>query len=155
MKSKCFEHKIVDCLPEPLAPSILYTTREGDLAAHLCACGCGQEVITPLLATGWRLMLGHEGASLEPSIGNWTLPCRSHYFITGGRVIWEGDMSQSAIDRGRARDQARKAKYYAEPADGAPGSAPAPRPEAGAPPVTSPDTSIWLHLWNWLRALFR
>lgn len=155
MKTKRFEHKIVDCLPDPLVPSVLYTTREGDLAAHLCACGCGSEVITPLLATGWRLTMDRAGASLDPSIGNWTLPCRSHYFITGGRVIWEGDMSQAVVDRGRARDQARKKRYYAERAGEGRAVAPAPQPEELAVPPPSPDSSISMRLWNWLRPLFR
>lgn len=155
MKTTRFEHKIVDCLPEQLAPSVLYTTREGDLAAHLCACGCGSEVITPLLATGWRLAMDRAGVSLDPSIGNWTLPCRAHYFITGGRVIWEGNMSQAAIDRSRARDQARKKRYYTERADEGLAVAPAARPEELAVSPTSPDTSISMRFWNWLQSLFR
>ena len=28
--------------------------------------------------------------SLNPSIGNWSYPCRSHYWIKGNRVVWDG-----------------------------------------------------------------
>jgi hypothetical protein len=28
--------------------------------------------------------------SLTPSIGSWSLPCHSHYFLTRGKVRWAG-----------------------------------------------------------------
>lgn len=102
-----------ESLPEQLEPATLYVSQERDLAAHLCACGCGKEVVTPLSSAGWSFELRGARASLYPSIGNWALPCRSHYFIRDGAVLWARDMSEEAIANGRRRDRARKARYYA------------------------------------------
>ncbi|WP_425342947.1 DUF6527 family protein [Rhizobium etli] len=46
--------------------------------AHLCACGCRTEVITPLSPTDWRFTFNGKTISVEPSVGNWSLTCRSH-----------------------------------------------------------------------------
>lgn len=107
-----FRHEIVDSIPETLQSHTLYVTADGDVAGHLCACGCGREVITPLSPTDWSVTFGRHGASLSPSIGNWAFPCRSHYFIWGGAVVWARDMSEAAIAEGRCLDKARKQNYY-------------------------------------------
>lgn len=107
-----FRHEIVDSIPETLQSNTLYVTADGDVAGHLCACGCGREVITPLSPTDWSVSFGRKGASLSPSIGNWAFPCRSHYFIWGGAVVWARDMSDKAIAQGRRLDKARKQNYY-------------------------------------------
>lgn len=107
-----FRHEIVDSIPETLQSNTLYVTAGGDVAGHLCACGCGREVITPLSPTDWSVSFGRQGASLSPSIGNWAFPCRSHYFIWGGAVVWARDMSDKAIAQGRRLDKARKQDYY-------------------------------------------
>jgi uncharacterized protein DUF6527 len=38
----------VKYLPRELAPVILYVSEEFGVAGHLCACGCGNKVVTPL-----------------------------------------------------------------------------------------------------------
>lgn len=64
----------------------LYVSRRYRCAIHLCACGCGIETVTPLNAeTGWTLTVD---GTLHPSVGNNQLPCRSHYWITEGRIVW-------------------------------------------------------------------
>lgn len=80
--------------------------------AHRCPCGCGREVVTPLSPTDWRLTFDGRAISLEPSVGNWSFPCRSHYFIRSGHVRWAGDMRESDIEFGRARDRSAKEQYY-------------------------------------------
>jgi hypothetical protein len=99
----------VETIPEAVEPGVLYVSMSLASAIHLCACGCGQEVITPLSPTDWKLYFDGENVSLEPSIGNWSFPCRSHYWIRGGKVRWSGSMSaprsreaDSAISNGRA-----------------------------------------------------
>ena len=73
-------------------------------AAHLCCCGCGKEVVTPLSRAQWVLTFdGH--VSLRPSIGNWTLPCRSHYVIDRRRVRWARSFSDAAIRSNREDDR--------------------------------------------------
>jgi hypothetical protein len=112
MKQVCFRHEVVDSIPEKLQANILYVTADEDVAGHLCACGCGREVITPLSPTDWSITFDRRGATLFPSIGNWAFPCRSHYFIRDGDVVWARDMSDKAIAQGRQRDSARKKRYY-------------------------------------------
>lgn len=112
MKAARFKHVLVDAIPEELQAGILYVAKDGDVAGHLCACGCRREVITPLSPTDWSLTLTRHGATLDPSIGNWAFPCRSHYFISGGNVVWAKDMSAKAIAKGRQGSRARKQSYY-------------------------------------------
>lgn len=107
-----FRQEVVDSVPEVLQANILYVTKDGDVAGHLCACGCMREVITPLSPTDWSISFDRRGASLYPSIGNWAFPCRSHYFIRDGAVVWARNMSENAIAAGRQRDKASKQKYY-------------------------------------------
>lgn len=117
MKQVRFRHEMVSAIPETLQPSTLYVTTDRDVAGHLCACGCGREVITPLSPTDWSISFDRRGASLFPSIGNWAFPCRSHYFIRGGAVVWARGMSDMAIQQGRRQDRVRKQRYYEQHAD--------------------------------------
>ena len=102
----------VEPIPGVVQPGVLYISMSMASAIHLCACGCGLEVITPLSPTDWKLYFDGENVSLEPSIGNWAFPCRSHYWIRGGKVRWSGSMSAPEIEGGRIRDQQRKSDYY-------------------------------------------
>ena len=49
--------------------------------------------------------------SLWPSIGNWSFPCRSHYWVVENRVEWSYDMTPEEIDAGRRRDAWIKDRY--------------------------------------------
>jgi hypothetical protein len=60
---------------------VLYVSPGYATVTHLCCCGCGAEVVTPLSPTDWKLTFDGVAISLSPSVGNWSLPCRSHYFI--------------------------------------------------------------------------
>lgn len=104
--------RFVETIPEAVDPGVLYISMSLASAIHLCACGCGLEVITPLSPTDWKLYFDGDHVSLEPSIGNWGFPCRSHYWIRGGKVRWSGSMSATEVDGGRVRDQHRKNDYY-------------------------------------------
>ncbi len=102
----------VQYIPEQLDPGVLYVSREYSTASHLCCCGCGEEVVTPLNPTDWALTIERGGVTLFPSVGNWSFACRSHYWIRLGRVEWAGDMEQWKIDRIRTFDHARKDAYF-------------------------------------------
>jgi Family of unknown function (DUF6527) len=104
--------RFVETIPEALEPGVLYVSMSLSNAIHLCACGCGQEVITPLSPTDWKLYFDGENVSLDPSIGNWSFPCRSHYWIRGGKVRWAGSMSAKEIEVGRLDDRQRKSVHY-------------------------------------------
>lgn len=105
-------------MPERLEPGVLYVSMEYATSAHSCCCGCGEEVVTPFTPTDWKLTFDGESVSLRPSIGNWTLKCRSHYVIDRGRVIEMGSWPDERIEAERRRDHAAKAAHYGAP-DGA------------------------------------
>ena len=74
--------------------------------AHLCACGCGVEVNTPLHPTGWAITYDGVNVSLRPSVGNWSEDCGSHYIIDKNRVRW-GPVVVTSGNLGGAKHAAR------------------------------------------------
>ena len=108
----------VEFMPAQLEPGILYASEKYRTAAHLCACGCGEKVRTQLGDLGWRLTKGRSGPTLYPSIGNWQKPCRSHYFISDGRVLWQSDWTDDEILRGRRTEEMRRDAYFHASGDG-------------------------------------
>ena len=114
MRRRQISHQIVETVPEHLEEGVLYISFRYGTALHRCCCGCGEEVVTPLNATDWSLTLDGNGATLFPSVGNWSFACRSHYWIESGAVIWAGPMSKRQIAHGRSLDAARKDEYFLE-----------------------------------------
>jgi len=112
MRYKRLEHRFVENIPERLEAGILYISMEYATSAHSCCCGCGEEVITPFTPTDWKMTFDGETISLRPSIGNWTLKCRSHYVIDRGKVLEAGLWTDEQIEAERHRDRAVKARYY-------------------------------------------
>ena len=112
MKHFRFAHEFVELMPGQLQDGVLYVSMEYATAIHRCACGCGEKVVTPIAPTDWSLLFDGDTISLSPSIGNWNFACRSHYWIERGCVRWAADMSQQAIEHGRARDRQSKARYF-------------------------------------------
>lgn len=115
MRISHFRPQFVESVPETLDAGVLYVSMSLASVIHLCACGCGQEVITPLSPTDWKLCFDGEKVTLDPSIGNWSFRCRSHYWIRGGAVQWSGSWSDGKIAAGRAHDRERKNAYSQEP----------------------------------------
>lgn len=109
-----FVHEFVRLMPKDLQPHVLYVSMEFATAVHLCACGCGSKVVTPLAPTDWKLTFDGEAVSLYPSIGSWALPCRSHYWIAHGRVDWSGDWPEEWVHEGRRSDRDSKRAYFDE-----------------------------------------
>jgi len=97
--------RFVDIIPERFHPGVLYISRRYATASHLCCCGCGLEVVTPLNPAKWRLTEDADRVSLRPSIGNWSFPCGSHYWIASNQVRWAGGMSPEMIAAVKARDR--------------------------------------------------
>lgn len=115
MRDSHLEHRFVQHIPDELKSGVLYISMEYGTAAHRCCCGCGEEVVTPFTPTDWKMTFDGETVSLNPSIGNWTLPCRSHYVIKRGRVIEAGPWTDKQVEAERNRDRIAKAKYYRTP----------------------------------------
>ncbi len=93
---------------------VLFVSIEFGTAVHKCCCGCGNEVVTPLGPTDWRLTFDGESVSLYPSIGNWSFPCRSHYWIQNDEVVLANRWSDLEITNGRNRDKSAKRTYFEE-----------------------------------------
>lgn len=102
----------VEIMPQMLRPGVLYVAEQFGAAAHLCPCGCGSKVRTPLGPTEWSLREGPRGVSLFPSVGNWQRPCRSHYWIRDGEVVWSGEWTEDQVERGRSQEHARRDAYF-------------------------------------------
>jgi Family of unknown function (DUF6527) len=95
--------EFVTSFPEQLEPGVLYVSAQFSTAAHTCACGCSREVITPLSPAQW--VLTFDGSvSMRPSIGNWALPCQSHYVLDHGAIRWAAPMSKEAIRSNQEAD---------------------------------------------------
>lgn len=109
--------QFVEEIPRVLDPAVLYVSMEFATAVHLCCCGCGREVVTPLHPTRWRLSYDGEAVSLHPSVGSWSLPCRSHYVIRSGHVLWAADWSAAKVAAAQARDRADIEAFFAAEAD--------------------------------------
>jgi hypothetical protein len=116
MKATSLAPQFVEVIPESLEFGVLYVSMTYATAIHQCACGCGREVVTPFSPTDWKLYFDGESVTLKPSIGNWSFPCRSHYWIRGGKVKWAGEMSHQDIDKGRVHDRRLKDAHYKVPA---------------------------------------
>jgi hypothetical protein len=95
MKTKTLTPRFVESIPDVIDDGVLYVSMGFASAMHRCACGCGEEVVTPLSPTGWQLYFDGENVSLKPSIGNWGFRCRSHYWIRAGKIRWSNSMSES------------------------------------------------------------
>lgn len=106
------KHEFVEYIPNDLRDGTVYVSIAFATAAHKCCCGCGDEVVTPLSPTDWKLTFDGESISLDPSIGNWSFRCRSHYWIERNRVKWAPRCSEKEIQAGRARDRLTKERYF-------------------------------------------
>lgn len=103
----------VHYIPKTLEPGFLYVSEEFGAAVHLCACGCGSKVSTPLGPTEWTLEETISGPNLTPSIGNWQFACQSHYWIHNGDIVWSGKWTQEEVAAGRHAEEDRRHNYFA------------------------------------------
>ena len=82
-----FVYEAVERIPNQLREGVVYHTQEFEIAALLCACGCGHR-ITLLVPDSHRVTAENGLATVRPSIGVCDAACRSHYIITAGQVEW-------------------------------------------------------------------
>jgi hypothetical protein len=105
MKTDRLTLEHVELAPKLLTEGRLYFSKRYGVALHLCCCGCGEKVVTPLSEAEWRLEVRDGHPSLYPSIGNWSMTCQSHYWVRNGRVLWAPAMSRSQTRAVFARDK--------------------------------------------------
>jgi hypothetical protein len=111
MKIKIVIPEYIEMLPPILENGKLYISKKYGTAIHLCCCGCGTKIVTPLKPTDWSITERNGRVTLRPSVGNWNHPCRSHYIIRDNRVIEAGTMSDRAVELGRALNEVAKVAY--------------------------------------------
>lgn len=108
---RTLQPEFVESIPKDPDDGKLYISRKYSTAVHKCCCGCGQKVVTPLRPTDWQLSVRGDRVSLWPSIGNWSFPCRSHYWIVNNQIEWSYDMNQQEIDAVRRQDVRMKDRF--------------------------------------------
>ncbi|UUW08675.1 DUF6527 family protein [Flavobacterium plurextorum] len=106
------KYEFVEFIPLVLDEGILYITVKYKTAAHLCACGCGKKVITPITPNRWSLAYDGETITLSPSIGNWSFECRSHYWIRKNKIIEALNWNQDHVDYVREKQYKKTWKFY-------------------------------------------
>lgn len=106
------QHKFVELIPDTIEDGILYISIKYCTAIHKCVCGCGNEVVTPISPTDWKLTFDGKTISLSPSIGNWNFKCQSHYWIRKNEIIYAEKWDKKEIQDGRNKDKNRKDKFY-------------------------------------------
>lgn len=74
---------------ETMEEGKIYISEQYGTTVHKCLCGCGEKTILPIDNViegrdfGWKLIKETNGkVSFTPSVGNYQLPCKSHYIIT-------------------------------------------------------------------------
>lgn len=111
------QYKFVEFVPDKVDESVLYISIEYCTAIHKCVCGCGNEVVTPLSPTDWKLTFNGKSITLYPSIGNWNFECQSHYWIRNNKIEFAGSWTEREIRLGRENDLNSMMDYFEESAD--------------------------------------
>lgn len=100
--------QFVESFPDELEQGVLYISIPFRTTTHLCCCGCGSQVVMPLRPTAWSITYDGEAVSMSPSVGNWSFPCRSHYWIRDNYIRWSSDWTDEEIQAGRRRTLASR-----------------------------------------------
>ena len=93
-KKFTYKTKFVVSTPPNLEEGVLYVMPHYGVTVHSCMCGCGEKVVIPILPIsegGWSWIYNSNGVTLNPSVGNYNQPCKSHYILTEGNVRWVTD----------------------------------------------------------------
>jgi hypothetical protein len=107
-----FKYLAVEKTPKQLEPGVVCHNPDFELAALLCACGCGHRV-NLMVPDGHRVTSNQGLATVTPSIAVCDGECKSHYFITNGSVEWLPAFSEaqaSAVMRGQIARHAAQDK---------------------------------------------
>lgn len=101
----------MEFIPNDLDANTLYISIDYTTVIHLCCCGCGEQVVTPLSPTDWSLIYDGESISLYPSIGNWSFACQSHYWIRQSEVVWARRWEWKKVQACRDIARSNKLEY--------------------------------------------
>jgi uncharacterized protein DUF6527 len=103
--------EFVEFVPKEIEEGVLYVSVPYSTTVHRCACGCDSKITLPISPVKWRFMYDGKRISLWPSIGNWSYPCQSHYWIDQNRIEWAAKWTSEKIDAARSRDRADRERY--------------------------------------------
>ena len=143
-QKKLLAHEFVEFIPDDLKEGTLYVSIGFATVVHKCCCGCGREVVTPLSPTDWKIIFDGKTISLDPSIGNWSFDCKSHYWIRCSRVQWAPQWSQKQIEAGRAHERLAKERYFDNTK---PPAVSETKAGAGRPDEGKSEESFWRKWW--------
>ena len=128
--------------PDVLERGVVYVSMEYATVLHLCCCGCDSQVVTPLSPARWKLWFDGEAISLDPSIGNWSFSCRSHYWIEGNEVVWSRAFDEDEVEAVRSRDRRAMTQHLTSRNQGE---------ESAEVPMEERAHSPWLdRVWRWI-----
>jgi hypothetical protein len=92
MRNHELKVEFVKYVPQELTQGVLYVSEEFGTAIHLCACGwCRVKTVTPFHIgdRGWKYTRSEDDkVTLLPSIGNYQMPCKSHYWLKDNQIVW-------------------------------------------------------------------
>lgn len=108
------QHKFVTNIPDQLEDGVLYISIEHCTAIHKCVCGCGNEVVTPFSPTDWSLIFNGKTISLNPSIGNWTFECKSHYWIKNSKIEFARTWSEKEIRKVKKKGRKKRNSFFSK-----------------------------------------
>ncbi len=134
MKVSRITPQFVDRIPKTLEDGVLYISEKYGTSAHNCCCGCQGKVVLPLKEGRWRLTKKNGKVSLNPSVGNWSLACQSHYWIENNAVRWSTQFSESQIKANRARDKKVLEAAHAD--------------------RRAKERTLWQRFWDWVKSWF-
>lgn len=129
----------VKYLPKELEEGFLYVSEEFGVAGHLCPCGCKNKIITPIDPTEWSFKEVDNKPTLYPSLGNWQIPCKSHYWITDGVIEWSYQWSKEQIEAGRQLEEEKRILFFNDRMDA----------------DKSAEQNIYKRFINWIKAIFK
>jgi len=105
-----YSYLAVARIPKALRDGIVYHNQEFQLAALCCACGCGHRIML-LVPDSHRVTSEGGLATVRPSIAVCDAPCKSHFFITVGKVEWLPAFSQAQASNLMRKQIARHASH--------------------------------------------
>lgn len=97
MKISEFTPIIVESAPAHLEPGLLYISIKYHTVLHLCPCGCGEEIVTPIARDQWHLEWDGESVSLSPSVA--TTACHADHTILFAMTRLYGVRSEAKIKK--------------------------------------------------------
>jgi len=84
LKKVAIEPIFVEEMPCFIERGKVYISEKYQTSRHICLCGCDELVIMPLGGGKWWDLVKEPNGTVSfiGSVGNYSMPCKSHYIIT-------------------------------------------------------------------------